>query len=120
VATEFIIAGDPTMWDLRTPHVEHLQTLLLARLVTNLWWDVACLAPLLIACPLLREVQPEVEQGMLLISNVAHEDTDLTVVDFAPMATPLAFDPDRMDTPLGETARIEGDDAIGLAQSMDT
>jgi hypothetical protein len=30
---------------------------------------------------------------MLLISNVAHEDTDLAVVDFAPMATPLAFDP---------------------------
>jgi len=55
---------------------------------------------------------------MLLISNVAHEDTDLAVVDFAPMATPLAFDPDRMDTPLGETARIEGEDAIGLAQAM--
>src|SRR5262249_59771508 len=55
---------------------------------------------------------------MLLISNVAHEDTALAVVDVAPMATPLAFDPDRMDPPLGETARIEGDDAIGLAQAM--
>ena len=54
---------------------------------------------------------------MLISSNVAHEDADLAVVNFAPVATPLAFDPDRMDTPLGETARIEGDDAIGMAQS---
>ena len=48
--------------------------------------------------------------------NIAHEDADLAVVDFAPMPTPLAFDPDRMGAALGETARIEGDDAIGLAQ----
>ena len=56
---------------------------------------------------------------MRIIRDLAHEDADLAVVDFAPVATPLAFDPDRMDTPLGETARIEGDDAIGLAQAMD-
>ena len=49
---------------------------------------------------------------MLLISNVAHEDADLTVVDFAPMPTPLAFDADRMGAALGETARIEGDNAM--------
>src|ERR687887_2185185 len=55
---------------------------------------------------------------MLIIRDIAHEDADLAVVDFAPMATPLAFDPDRMDTALGETARIEGDEAIGLAQAM--
>src|SRR5215472_10057079 len=56
---------------------------------------------------------------MLIITNVAHEDADLAVVDFAPMATPLAFDPDRMGAALGETTRIEGDNAIGLAQAMD-
>ena len=55
---------------------------------------------------------------MLLSSNVAHKDADLAVVDFASVATPLAFDPDLMDTALGETAWIEGDDAIGLAQSV--
>src|ERR671925_1232696 len=55
---------------------------------------------------------------MLLISNVAHEDADLAVVDFAPMPAPLAFHPDRMRAALGEAARIEGDDGIGLAQSM--
>jgi hypothetical protein len=30
----------------------------------------------------------------------------------------LAFDPDRMGAALGETTRIEGEDAIGLAQSV--
>src|SRR5215831_6626768 len=55
---------------------------------------------------------------MLLSSNVAHKDADLTVVDFASVATPLAFDTDRMDAALGETTRIEGEDAIGLAQSV--
>src|SRR4029450_281945 len=119
VAAELIITGDPTVWDVRTPRVEHLQTLLLARLVMNLWWHVTCLTPLLIAYPFLRQIQPEVEQGMLIIRNIAHEDANLAVVDFAPMPTPLAFDPDRMGAALGETARIEGDDAIGLAQAMD-
>src|SRR5215471_14046227 len=55
---------------------------------------------------------------MLLISNVAHEDADLTVVDFAPMPTPLAFNADRMGAALGETTRIEGDNTIGLAQAV--
>jgi hypothetical protein len=54
---------------------------------------------------------------MLMITDIAHEDAHLAVVDFAPVPTPLAFDPDRVRTALGETARIEGDDAIGLAQS---
>src|SRR5262245_15802921 len=79
---------------------------------------MACLTSLLVAGPFLRQGQPEVEQGMLLFSNVAHEDPDLAGVDFAPVATPLAFDPDCMGTTLGKTARIEGEDAIGLAQSM--
>ena len=52
---------------------------------------------------------------MLLISNIAHEDATLAVVDFAPVATPLAFDPNRVRAALGETARIEGDDAIGMS-----
>jgi hypothetical protein len=57
---------------------------------------------------------------MLIITNVAHEDTDLAVVDFAPMPTPLAFDPDRMGAALGETTRIEGDNAIGLGWDRNT
>src|SRR5262252_1024123 len=38
---------------------------------------------------------------------------------FAPVAAPLALDADRMGAALGETTRIEGDNAIGLAQAMD-
>src|SRR5215475_4682403 len=119
VAAQLIITGDPAVWHLRTPCIEHLQTLLLARLVTNLWWHMAYVASLLVTCPLPRQGQPEVEQGILMSRDIAHEDTNLAVVDFAPMPTPLAFDPDRMGAALGETTRIEGDNAIGLAQAMD-
>ena len=52
-------------------------------------------------------------------AEIGDEDTNLAVIDFAPMPTPLAFDPDRMSAALGETTRIEGDNAIGLAQAMD-
>ena len=56
VATELIITGNPAMWHFRTPLVEHRQTLLLACLVTHLWRHMACLTPLLIAGPFLREI----------------------------------------------------------------
>ena len=52
---------------------------------------------------------------MLIISNIAHEDANLAVVDFAPVATPLALHPHRVRAALGETARIEGDDTIGMS-----
>src|SRR2546423_1621482 len=107
------------MWDVHAPCVEHLQALSLAGLVTHLWRDVACVAPLLVVCPLPRQGQPEVEQRMVVCRDIAHEDTDLAVVNFAPVATPLTFDADRMGAALGETTRIEGDNAIGLAQAMD-
>ena len=56
---------------------------------------------------------------MVVFRDIAHKDADLAVIDFAPVPTPLPFDPDRVRAALGETARIEGDDAIGLAQLMD-
>ena len=55
---------------------------------------------------------------MLVARDVAHEDADLTIVNLASVATPLAFDAHRMRAPFGETARIEGDDAIRLAQAI--
>src|SRR4029453_14343808 len=85
VAPQLIISRDPAMWHLLTPLIKHLQALLLPCVIANLWRDVTCLAPLLITCPFLGQGQPEVEQGMLIIRNVAHEDADLAVVDFAPM-----------------------------------
>src|SRR4029453_1703952 len=54
---------------------------------------------------------------MVVFRAIAHEDADLAVIDFAPMPTPLAFDPDRVRAALGETVRIKSDDASGLAQS---
>src|SRR6516162_7596034 len=55
---------------------------------------------------------------MVLWRDRAHEDADLAVVDFTPVATPWAFDPDRMHTAFGKATRIEGEDAIGLAQTL--
>src|SRR5215471_15810264 len=57
VATEFIIAGDPAVWHVCTPCIEHLQTLLLAGLIANLWRHMACLTSWLVAAPFLRQVQ---------------------------------------------------------------
>ena len=117
VATQFIITRHPAVRHLFAPRVKHLQTLFLSRVISHLQWHMTFLASEHVPCPLLRQGQAEVEQGMVLLRDVAHEDTDLAVVDLAPVATPLPFDPHRMGTPLGETAGIEGNDAIGLAQS---
>jgi hypothetical protein len=68
--------------------------------------------------PLLRQGQAEIKQGMLLIRDVPHEDTDLAVVDFSPVATPLPFDAHGVRASFGEAAGIEGDDALGLAQAI--
>jgi hypothetical protein len=55
---------------------------------------------------------------MVIITNVAHKDTDLAVINFSSVPTSLALHPHGMRAALGETARIEGDDAIGMSQSM--
>ena len=64
--------------------------------------------------PTLRQRQTEVEQGVLVARDVAHEHADLAVVNLTSVATPLALDAHRVRAALGETTRIEGDDAIGL------
>ena len=55
---------------------------------------------------------------MLVATDVAHEDTDLAIVDLTPVATPLALHPHGVHAALGKTAGIEGDDAIGFAQPL--
>src|SRR5262252_1756392 len=94
VATQLVIPGDPAVRHLVPPRVAHLYTLLLAGLVPHLRWHVAGLASWLIPCPLLRQRQTEVEQGVIVARDVAHEHTDLAIVDLPPVATPLALDPD--------------------------
>src|SRR5256886_8355743 len=54
---------------------------------------------------------------MVVVRDVAHEHADLAVVNFAPVATPLALDAHRVRAAFGDTTGIESDDAIGLAQS---
>src|SRR5215831_7065818 len=56
---------------------------------------------------------------MVEATDVSHEDADLAIIDFAAVTTPLALDPHRMRPPLGKTARIKGDDAIGFAEPLD-
>jgi hypothetical protein len=75
---------------------------------------MALLASSLVPYPFLGQVQAKVEQGMLMVTDVAHEDADLAVVDLAPVPTPLALHPHGVRATLGKTARIEGNDAIGL------
>ena len=55
---------------------------------------------------------------MVVVTDIAHEDTDLAGVDFAPMPTPLALHPHGVRAALGKTARIEGDDTIGFPQPL--
>src|SRR5215813_9719327 len=76
---------------------------------------VACLASWLVAGPLLGQSQAEVEQDMLVVRDIAHEDADLAVVHLAPVAAPLALDTHRMRPAFGEATGIEGDDPIGCA-----
>jgi hypothetical protein len=75
---------------------------------------VACVAPLLVSCPLPRQGQPEVEQDMVVARDIAHKHPDLAGVDLAPVAAPLALHAHRMRAALGQTAGIESDDASGL------
>src|SRR6266851_4487286 len=56
---------------------------------------------------------------MVVVRDVAHEDTDLAVVNLPSMAAPLALHPRRVRTAFGEATGIEGDDAIGFAQPLD-
>src|SRR5262249_58531788 len=99
-----------------TPRLEHLQTLLVASLIVHVLGDVAGLASWRIPCPVFGQGQAEVEQGMVVATDIAHEHADLAVIDLAPVATPLPFDTHGVRTTFGETAGIEGDDAIGFAQ----
>src|SRR5712691_12181364 len=119
VAPQLIVTRHPAVRDLRTSLVEHLQTLLGSRVIPHLLWHMAFLTSWLVPCPLLGQRQAEVEQGMVVATDVPHEDAHLAVVGLAPVTTPLAFDPHRMCAALGKAPRIEGDNAIGCPQLSD-
>src|SRR5262249_47306434 len=87
VASQFIVTRHPAVRDLCSPQIEHLHTLVLSRAILHLLWHVAYCAPLWVSCPVAREGQTEVEQGMIPAQHVPHADADLTVVDLPAVAT---------------------------------
>src|SRR5262245_39511589 len=107
------------MRHLFTPRVEHLQALVVTRLISHRRRDMTFLPPSLVPRPVLGERQPEVEQGMIVARHIPYVHPYLTGVDFAPVATPLPLHPHRMRAPLGEAAGIEGDHPIGFTQPID-
>src|SRR6267378_3335770 len=111
VTTELVLAGHPAVRHVIPPRVKHLSTLLMAGAIPHLQRHVAVRTPVLVSCPLLRERQAEVEQGMLVPRDVAHEHAHLAVVNFAPVTAPLALDADRVRAALGEATGIERDEA---------
>src|SRR5215471_13068892 len=94
VAPQLIVPCYPDVRHLRPPQVEHLQALLVTRVIRHGLGHVACLASVLVSYPLLRQRQAEVEQGMVVARDVPHEDPHLAVIDFAAVAAPLALHPD--------------------------
>src|SRR5262249_27846181 len=118
VAPQLIVTCHPAVRDLLAPQVEHLQTLLGTRAIPHLR-HMAYLASVFVPSPLLGQRQAEIEQGMVLATNISHKDADLAVVDLAPVTTPLPFHPDRMSAPFGKAAGIESNDPIGLPQPLD-
>src|SRR5215470_16996664 len=102
MATQLIIACHPVVWHLIPPRVEHLQALFLPCLIAYLQRHMACLTSVLVPCPVLGQKQAEVEQGMVVARDVAHEDPDLAVVHLAPVAAPLALHAHRVRAALGE------------------
>jgi hypothetical protein len=119
MATQLIIPCHPAVGCLIPPRVKRLQALRLARVIPYLLGYMACLASLLVPCPVLRQRQAEVDQGMVVARDVPHEDADLAVVNLAPVAAPLALHSYRMRLAFGEATGIEGDDPIGFPQLLD-
>src|SRR5205823_11722454 len=119
VAPHFIVTRYPAIRNLLAPQVEHLQALLVACLIAHVLGHVAGLASLRILCPILRQGQAKIEHGMVVATDISHQDANLAIVDLAPVTTPRALDAYRTCAALGKAARITGDDPIGFPQPLD-
>src|SRR5207237_9241301 len=91
------------------PRVEHLHALLLPCLISYFQRHMACLASLLVSCPVLGQRQAEVKQGMVVAKVAAHEDANLAVAHLAPVAAPLELYGHRTASALGTAAWMTGD-----------
>ena len=90
----------------------------MAGLELDLPRDTRLLAPGPVLGPLLREVEPDVDQGMFDPRDISHVDTDLAVLDLAEPAAPLPGDADRLVPLLGEGRGIEDDHPVRLAEPL--
>ena len=88
------------------------------RAVADLLRDPTFLAALPVLGPLPGQVEPEVDQGMLGIADVAQEDADLAVLDLAEPAAPLPLHADRGGSLLGEGRGVEHEHGVAAADGV--
>jgi hypothetical protein len=119
LATQLIIPWHPAMGHLRPPRRTPFQARRVPCLIAHRLRHVAGRASWRIPCPGLRQGQAEVEHGRLRATDLAQKDADLALVPLAPMTTPVALDAHRGGASFGNTAGIEGADAIRFAQLLD-
>ena len=99
----------------RATAIEHLQRQLVPRAVADLLGDPALLPALAILGPLGGQIEPEIDQGVLDIGDVAEVDADLAVLDFAEAAAPLSLDADGGVPLLGKCRGVEDEHGVGAA-----
>src|SRR6266446_6313115 len=77
--------------------------------------DAAPLPPRPVLGPRLGEVEPDIDQGMLMMRSIGHVDSDLAVVHLAEPTKPLPRHARRRLALLGEPRGVEDDHAVGGA-----
>src|SRR5262249_58419250 len=99
---QLVVPGHPSVRQARAALVEHLQGQLVPGTKPDGRRHPGLPTSPLAARPLLREVQPDVHQGVLVAGGVGQVDADLAVVDLATPAAPPPPDPDRLPSLLWE------------------
>jgi hypothetical protein len=84
----------------------------------DLLGDVALLAAVGVLVPLLGQIQATVQRSMTFAAGVDQEDADLTVIDLAEPAAPLAAHAAGVGAFLGEGAAIDDEDVPDFVRYM--
>ena len=85
------------------------------RAIPHVLRDPGLLAALPVPGPLAGQVEPEVDQRVLTVGDVAEEDADLAVLDLSEPAAPLALHAHRGGPLLGEGRGVEHEHGVGPA-----
>src|SRR5205807_7592198 len=113
---EFVVTGHPASRQVGAGPLQQVQRDSPTLLEDDAGGDVGLGPTLRIVGPRLGQVQTGVQQRFAPSRRVADEDADLTVVDLAQAAAPLAAHPARLRTFLGEARAVQDPDAIVLGQ----